>query len=108
MIGTPDDAIAQIQRLWRPVRGGFGTFLVMAHEWADPDATSRATSCSPATCSPRFQGSAGLDDARRDWAAENRPTFIGDVGAAIMTEIGKHNAEHEGATGAAGVPAGGS
>ncbi|MEY2447094.1 MAG: limonene 1,2-monooxygenase, partial [Acidimicrobiaceae bacterium] len=31
----------------------------------------------------------------RDWAAENRPTFIGEVGAAIMTAIGKHNQEQE-------------
>src|SRR5438309_1777125 len=34
VIGTPDDAAAQIQRLIDQ-SGGFGTFLNMAHEWAD-------------------------------------------------------------------------
>ena len=34
VIGTVDDAIAQIQRLVDQ-SGGFGTFLNMAHEWAD-------------------------------------------------------------------------
>ena len=48
VIGTPDEAIAQIQRLVDQ-SGGFGTFLFMAHEWADRAATWHATSCSPAT-----------------------------------------------------------
>ena len=43
VIGTPDDAVAQIQRLIDQ-SGGFGTFLSMAHEWADRDATPAATS----------------------------------------------------------------
>ena len=37
VIGTVDDAIAQIQRLIDQ-SGGFGTFLNMAHEWADRPA----------------------------------------------------------------------
>jgi hypothetical protein len=34
--------------------GGFGSYLLMHHEWARPDATRRceATNCSPATSSP--------------------------------------------------------
>ncbi len=38
VIGTPDMAIAQIQRLIDQ-SGGFGTYLLMAHEWADRQAT---------------------------------------------------------------------
>ena len=34
VIGTPDDAIAQIERL-QAQSGGFGTYLCMGHEWAD-------------------------------------------------------------------------
>ncbi|MBT4160292.1 MAG: LLM class flavin-dependent oxidoreductase [Gammaproteobacteria bacterium] len=34
VIGTPDDATAQIRRL-EEASGGFGTFLHMAHNWAD-------------------------------------------------------------------------
>jgi limonene 1,2-monooxygenase len=109
VIGTPDDAIAQIQRLWEQSGGGFGTFLVMAHEWADTAATRKSYELLARYVFPEFQGSAESTTSSRDWAAENRPTFIGEVGAAIMSAIGKHNAEHEdGATGATASPIAGS
>src|SRR5579872_2611763 len=38
VIGTPDDAVAQIKRLLDQ-SGGFGTYLIMLHEWADRPAT---------------------------------------------------------------------
>jgi limonene 1,2-monooxygenase len=95
VIGTPDDAIAQLQRLWDQSDGGFGTFLVMAHDWADTEPTRRSYELLARYVFPAFQGSAESTTNSRDWAAENRPTFIGEVGAAIMTAIGKHNAEHE-------------
>src|SRR5206468_1075176 len=41
VIGTPDDAAAQIERLWEK-SGGFGTYLFMAHDWADREATLRS------------------------------------------------------------------
>ena len=40
-IGTPDMAVAQIQRLVKQ-SGGFGSFLFMAHDWADREATLRS------------------------------------------------------------------
>ena len=39
VIGTPDDAIAQIERLVEQSNGGFGAYLNMAHEWADTAQT---------------------------------------------------------------------
>src|SRR3954467_102694 len=42
VIGTPDDAIAQLERLTEQSNGGFGTFLNMAHEWADTEATRKS------------------------------------------------------------------
>ncbi|MFZ8997746.1 MAG: glycerophosphodiester phosphodiesterase family protein, partial [Ilumatobacteraceae bacterium] len=39
VIGTPDDAIRQIERLEKQSNGGFGAYLMMAHEWANPRAT---------------------------------------------------------------------
>src|SRR5277367_6880396 len=38
VIGTPDDAIAQIERLTEQ-SGGFGKYLLMAHDWADTAET---------------------------------------------------------------------
>jgi limonene 1,2-monooxygenase len=93
VIGTPDDAIAQIERLWNQSNGGFGTYLTMAHEWADTAATRRSYELMARYVFPEFQGSAESTTSSRDWAAENRPTFIGEVGAAIMDQINKHAAE---------------
>ena len=38
VIGTVEDAVSQLERL-RAQSGGFGTFLLMGHEWADTAAT---------------------------------------------------------------------
>ena len=35
VIGTPDDAIAKIEELVEASNGGFGTFLLFGHDWAD-------------------------------------------------------------------------
>jgi limonene 1,2-monooxygenase len=95
VIGTPDDAIVQLERLIEQSNGGFGTFLNMAHEWADTEATRKSYELMARYVFPHFQGSAVSTTRSRDWAAENRPEFIGEVGAAIMTAIGKHNQEQE-------------
>ena len=72
VIGTPDDAIAQIERLAKQ-SGGFGAFLLMAHEWADPEATLTRYELMARYVMPRFQGSSDRTAVSRDWAAENRP-----------------------------------
>lgn len=43
-IGTPDMAVAQIDRLMKQSNGGFGAYLMLAHNWADPQATKKAMS----------------------------------------------------------------
>ena len=95
VIGSPDDAIAQIERLIDQSGGGFGTFLNMAHEWADTAATRKSYELMARYVFPHFQGSAVSTTRSRDWAAENRPEFIGEVGAAIMNAMNKHNLEQE-------------
>lgn len=41
VIGTPDDLIARIDRLWEQSNGGFGVLLDCGHNWADFAATKR-------------------------------------------------------------------
>ena len=41
-IGTPDMVHAQIDRLWKQSNGGFGAYLLLAHNWAPFDATRRS------------------------------------------------------------------
>jgi limonene 1,2-monooxygenase len=92
VIGTVDDAIAQVDRL-RTQSGGFGTFLLMGHEWADTAATRHSYELIARYVAPRFQGSADTLTNSRDWAAENRPEFIGAAGNAVMSAIQKHHEE---------------
>jgi limonene 1,2-monooxygenase len=92
VIGTPDDAIAQIERL-RQQSGGFGTFLQMAHEWADREQTWKSYELISRYVFPEFQGSSTNTTASRDWAAENRPEFITAATNAIMSAVQSHHEE---------------
>lgn len=92
VIGTVDDAIAQVQRLIDQSKG-FGTFLTMATEWADRPAQFRSFELMARYVMPHFQGSAASTTASRDWAAENRPEFISAATSAVMTAVQKHHQE---------------
>lgn len=66
VIGTPEQARAQVQRLWDQ-SGGFGCMLQMGHEWANPAATRRSAELFAAEVIPHFQGQAQptIDAANR-------------------------------------------
>jgi limonene 1,2-monooxygenase len=96
-------AVAQIKRLIEQ-SGGFGTFLLMAHEWADREATLHSYELFAREVMPHFQGSLPSLVGSRDWAADNRPEFIGAVGGAIMQAITDHQAEREAKQTKAGKP----
>jgi limonene 1,2-monooxygenase len=87
VIGTPDEAVAQVQKLVDQ-SGGFGAMLLMAHEWANPDATRRSYELIAQHVMPRFQGHTqpSLDAAGR--AAKARSGHITAQNAAVahMTE----------------------
>ena len=64
VVGTPDDAAAQIRRLLDQSKG-FGTYLMLAHEWANPDRTKLSYDLFARYVMPQFQGSSQpLIDAR--------------------------------------------
>ncbi|MDQ1395056.1 MAG: limonene 1,2-monooxygenase [Acidimicrobiaceae bacterium] len=94
VVGTPDMAVQQIQRLIDQ-SGGFGTYLFMAHEWADRPATLRSYELFARYVMPLFQGQTQTLVGSRDWAAANRPTFIGSATTAVMEAIQSHHAEKE-------------
>ncbi|MGI5169713.1 LLM class flavin-dependent oxidoreductase [Spirillospora sp. CA-253888] len=95
VIGTPDDAIAQIRRL-ADQSGGFGTYLLMGHDWADTAQTRRSHELFARHVMPEFQGSARSLAASRDRAAANRPAFIGEATDAIMAKIKQQADEAKG------------
>ncbi len=89
VIGTPDDAIAQITRL-EAQSGGFGAFLQMAHNWADFAETKRSYELMARYVFPKFQGSNTNRDASLEWARSNRDTFMGEARMAVGTRVAQH------------------
>lgn len=74
-IGTPDMVNAQIERLWNQSNGGFGAYLMLAHNWANFDATRRSYDLIARHVFPRWQGQmqSTLDAAAR--ARASRPAL---------------------------------
>lgn len=79
VIGTPDDAIAQIQRL-EEQSGGFGTFLQMAHNWADRAETKRSYELFAAQVAPYFQNRNDNPRDSRQQAAKSQTGKAGKAG----------------------------
>jgi limonene 1,2-monooxygenase len=86
-IGTPDDAAAQVQRLVDQ-SGGFGAMLLLAHEWANPQATRRSYELIAQHVMPRFQGQAQATLDAKARATETRAGHAEQQVAAVahMTE----------------------
>jgi limonene 1,2-monooxygenase len=94
VIGTPDDAIGQIERLEKQ-SGGFGGYLFMAHDWADRQATLRSYELFARYVIPHFNQNHASTRGSRDWVAEHRPEQLGRAGEAIMKAIADHAAEKD-------------
>jgi len=89
VIGTPDDAVAQIERLQKQ-SGGFGTLVLFAHNWADWANTKRSYEMFARFVMPRVDN---MPDNRIVSEAEcraNRPELAGQIGAAIQERIQRH------------------
>jgi len=93
VIGTPDDAVAQIKRL-QAQSGGFGTLVLFAHNWADWPETKRSYEMFARFVMPQVDD---MIDNRAVSEAEcraNRPELAGQIGAAIQDRIQRHIDEH--------------
>lgn len=94
VIGTPDDAVRQIERLEKKV-GRFGAFLLLAHNWATFERTKKSYELFARHVLPHFNGTSRAREASLGWVAENSGEFIGAAATAVMTTIQKHNVEEE-------------
>jgi limonene 1,2-monooxygenase len=81
-VGTPEDCIAGIER-YQELTGGFGGLLILAHEWANWEATRRSYELLARYVMPRFQGSTGAAAASAAWAAGHAREFRDQASGAI-------------------------
>lgn len=92
VIGTPDDAIEQLQRLWDQT-GGFGTFLQLAHNWANRENTFKSYELFARHVTPHFNG-ANRDRVASLASVTDRSTeLIGQAIAASMEKIQEHQGD---------------
>ena len=96
VVGTPDMAIDAIRRLEKQ-SGGFGTYLFMAHEWADREATMKSYELFARHVAPAFQGSIDPLLASRDRVAAGHERAQGQINAAIEDATKRYVAERDAA-----------
>jgi len=90
--GTPDDAIALIERL-EGKQGTFGAFLQQAHNWADFEATKRSYELYARYVMPHFSRLNESRAASYQWCGDNRAEFSAKRNAAAKAMFDKHEAE---------------
>jgi limonene 1,2-monooxygenase len=92
--GTPDDAIALIERL-QSKQGEFGVFLHQAHNWADWEATKRSYELYARYVMPHFSKASASRAASFQWCGDNRTEFSAKRNAAAKAMFDKHEAEQQ-------------
>lgn len=88
-IGTPEDAIATIEKLAEQ-SGGFGTFLLLGLNIADWDATQRSARLFAEHVIPHFTRANRNRTASLEWAHANSERMIGGLTAGIQSAFEKY------------------
>jgi limonene 1,2-monooxygenase len=91
-IGTAEDAVEQIERLQKQ-SGGFGCYLTLCHEWANPEATRRSYELIAQNVFPHFQGQAYSTLAAKERARAGRAHLAERNMQAVTDMVEKHAAE---------------
>lgn len=92
VIGSPDDAAAQLERL-KKQSGGFGCFLIMANDWVERQASLASYELLAKEVFPRFQGSSDLTVNSREWCRKDHDRLIGGAMNAVLKEIERYEKE---------------
>jgi len=82
IVGTPEHVVGALTRLQEET-GGFGGFLVMAHEWANREKTLRSYELLARYVIPHFTGMLDPLRASYDTVVANKRTYGGPAMAAI-------------------------
>jgi limonene 1,2-monooxygenase len=95
IVGTPDDAIKQIEEVREATGGGFGGLLILAHEWATREKTLRSYELWARYVAPHFQGAVEQIDFSNRWTSERRQMLMGTSIKAIMKSIEDYKQHRE-------------
>ena len=91
-IGTPDDALRVLENYWTKT-GGFGCILLLAHDWADGEATKRSYELFARYMLPRFEERSAWRSQSMDWMRANREAFSAKRKAAAASAVERHFAD---------------
>jgi limonene 1,2-monooxygenase len=91
VIGTPDDYVAQVERLTAQ-SGGFGCFLHLDTHWSDWAETKRSYELIARFAIPRVNKLNAGRFASETWLRENNVQFKGELNAAVAAKIAEHAA----------------
>lgn len=89
LIGTPDDVVEQIDKLWTAT-GGFGSYLVLAHNWADWNATKRNYELLARYVIPKINSMNVSRQASYDYVKVNHSRFLEEATAAVQAETDRY------------------
>ncbi|MGE0825981.1 MAG: LLM class flavin-dependent oxidoreductase [Candidatus Binatia bacterium] len=92
VIGTPDMAVAQIERLMQQ-SGGFGCYLTIGADFADWAATLRSYELLAQYVMPHFKGQIAAPQASYDRVIKSGDKYIAATAHAIEKAIREYNAE---------------
>lgn len=93
-IGTADMVREQIDRLWKQSNGGFGCYLMMAHNWANQEATRRSYEIIARDVFPHFQGHYQPMMDANDRAAARRPELAATHVKAVEEATARYQAQN--------------
>ena len=89
VIGTPDDAVAQLERLTQQ-SGGFGCYMLMANDWAERRACLNSYELLAKEVFPHVQGSAERAVSSKEWCRTDHDSLIGGAMNAVAKEIERY------------------
>ena len=92
VVGTPEDAIRQIERL-KAKQGAFGCFLQLAHNWADWEATKKSYELYARYVVPHVRGANVHRVQSLAWVSEHNKELMAMSQAAAQAMFAKHKAE---------------
>ena len=90
-VGTPDDAIAHIERLLAGTKG-FGVVLEFANNWANWENTKKHYELMARYVIPHFQGALAHRRDHFDTIAANRELYVPAANAAVADETARYEA----------------